>query len=281
MSTVHDEAIIVLSPHLDDAVFSAAGRLMTGDVLVITVFAGVPSRDQPAGNWDRLTAATCAHSRALERLAENDAAMKKLGCRAMQLDEADEQHRDQAVDRGRLCRRLRPLLAAATQLWLPAGLGCHKDHLALRDCGLSVVGRIRGEQSSSHPRPAVFLYADVPYAIRYGWANWIDPSSRRDFLDVGYWLESEMAKSGLSSLPISPMVRELDAAQRERKLAAVMEYRTQLAALRMDRLVTDRSVSLLNYELYWRLDTGMRDGKCLPPERRRLGWTSRGSQRWS
>jgi hypothetical protein len=65
-----------------------------------------------------------------------------------------------------------------------------------------------------------------------------------------------MTKSGLSSLPLSASVRELDAAQRECKLAAVTAYRTQLPALRMDRLVAERSVSLLNYELCWCLDAG-------------------------
>lgn len=255
------EAVLILSPHLDDAVFSAAWRLMTGDVHVITVFAGLPSRNQPHGDWDKLTRATCARSRAIERLAENDAAMKELGCRAVHLNEADEQHRNRPVDPKRLRRLLEPLLADAAEVWLPAGLGCHQDHLALRDCGLSVLSPIGAEQPCRHPHSAaVFLYADVPYAIRYGWPSWIDPSNRRGYLDVNYWLESEMARSGLSSMQLSPFVHELDAAQRERKLAAVKAYQTQLPALRMDGLVAERSVTLLNYELCWRLEAGVRDG---------------------
>jgi hypothetical protein len=220
---------------------------MDPDALVVTVFAGLPAKDQACGSWDLITRASSARARVLERIAEDEAATSWLGCRTERWDELDDQHRSAPLDQRRLGERLVPLLEQATEVWLPAGIGSHVDHCGLRDAGLRAVSSL-----ANRPR-TVRLYADVPYAIKYGWPDWIDRAGRREFVDPSPWLESEMSRCGLDSRGLAAEVYELTLAMRDRKLQAISEYRTQLAALRMDQLMAVRPDSVLRYEVSWRV----------------------------
>jgi LmbE family N-acetylglucosaminyl deacetylase len=106
---------VVLSPHLDDAVLSAAVQLMRPGARVITVFAGRPPEGTALGAWDRLTGATDARQRVEERWLEDDEAMSALGVGdPVRLDFPDTQHVTDAPARPDLdapADALRPNLA--------------------------------------------------------------------------------------------------------------------------------------------------------------------------
>lgn len=234
-------ALLILSPHLDDAVLSACFQLIrVPGTTVATVFAGVPAAEQPPGAWDLLTRAASARDRVLQRRAEDQAALSHLGARPLWLDEPDGQHRAGAIDRAQLAKLLCPLIESASELWLPAGIGNHRDHVGLRDAALDAC-RTVGTTS-------IHLYADVPYASAYGLPV---RSDHGQFLDTEFWLRREMGKCGLYGWQLTWKNHELCAQMSERKRLAVGEYRSQLAALGIKRQLTMAGASLLDWELSW------------------------------
>jgi hypothetical protein len=51
------DVVVIVSPHLDDAVLSAASQLLRPGARVVTVCAGEPPAGTPLAYWDRLTGA--------------------------------------------------------------------------------------------------------------------------------------------------------------------------------------------------------------------------------
>jgi LmbE family N-acetylglucosaminyl deacetylase len=145
---------LVVSTHLDDAVFSCFAAVARADA-VVTVFAAVP----PAGilgDWDAATSATTSAARVRERRAEDRAALALVGAAAVHLDLLELQH----AEAGGLCgpsaddveAALAPYLSSADVVHAPAGIG-HPEHRVVRDAIL-------------RRRPDAILYADVPYVLR-------------------------------------------------------------------------------------------------------------------
>src|SRR5919109_876181 len=66
---------VVLSPHLDDAVFSCWHIVGEEKARVVTVFAGIPPAGTPLPRWDEMTGATDPATRVRERIAEDEAAL--------------------------------------------------------------------------------------------------------------------------------------------------------------------------------------------------------------
>lgn len=154
-------SVAILSPHLDDAVLSAWSVLRrSGSVTVVNVCAGVPPPGPPP-RWDRLTGARDAAERMRERLAEDRAALARAGREAVYLDFLDEQYRTEPLDPAALAVALSEAAAGATELWAPAGIGSHPDHVQVREAALELAGGDRGLE--------VRLYADIPYVFRSGW----------------------------------------------------------------------------------------------------------------
>ncbi len=180
--------IVVVSPHLDDVVLSAAAQLGRPDLTVVTACTGAPSPDAPLGYWDRLTGATSAAARVHERYAEDDAALAVCDVQTIvRLGFPDGQHRPdgETVSHAGLVRALRSELAGAVEVWAPAGIGCHPDHLAVRDAVLDAID----------PGAVVHHYADVPYSLRYGWPPSVTGRpAPSPYLDVEYWLAEELRR---------------------------------------------------------------------------------------
>ena len=63
--------IVVLSAHLDDAVFSAATQLLRPDARLVTVFAGPPDIASGRSCWDGLTRARSSAESAPKRASED------------------------------------------------------------------------------------------------------------------------------------------------------------------------------------------------------------------
>jgi len=242
-SQAADRYAVVFSPHLDDAVLSASVRLMSRAARVVTVFAGPPPDRIELTEWDRLTGARSSRERHLERLAEDQEAMALLGCASRRLDEPEAEYREGDLDFARLTALLRPLLVGAAEVWMPAAIGGHPDHIATRDAVLAALDGVRDHR--------VFLYADLPYAIWYGWPTWVSGEAAPEFLDPDRWLVDELVKGGLAPARLKADVVELTPRMRERKGAAVRSYRTQLPALTIAPNDGYRWPMFLRYEVAW------------------------------
>src|SRR5207244_2118642 len=91
------EPVVVISPHLDDAIFSLGAAIAQtvrsgGDVTVLTVFAGDPSSSAPAGNWDARAGFATVGEAAHARRREDERACAHVGAIPVWLPFGDEQY---------------------------------------------------------------------------------------------------------------------------------------------------------------------------------------------
>jgi LmbE family N-acetylglucosaminyl deacetylase len=232
-------AVVILSPHLDDAVLSCWQVLAEpGEVVVINVFAGVPTQLDAPGWWDDYTGAADSGQRVRERIEEDRRALDLAGRTAVNLSFLDEQYRDRGLPVALITKEVEPLLAPRARISAPAALANHTDHALVRGVALQL--RDAGF--------AVSLYADLPHAAQHGWPSWVTGKRRavpRD-LAAASW-DHILAGTGARA----PTVHALSAEACARKLAAVRMYRTQLQALEelAGRPLTDRET--LGYEVAW------------------------------
>jgi hypothetical protein len=222
--------LLLVSPHFDDAVLSAAALLEAG-AEVLTVFGGAP---EPAisTDWDRRSGFADSNEAMRRRIEEDAAALAHYDCTQRMLDLWETQYR---VDHDP-SDAYPGLLAAAIDAWLddtPGGL------VALPVCAGGQItlahrlrfklpyGRLRlpggGPPHVDHrwvtatllghllPRGAdVLLYEDMPYA----WVRRGDEQAQRWAGEYGVTLRTQ-------SRPVDVT----------RKAAAVDEYRSQRAGL--------------------------------------------------
>jgi LmbE family N-acetylglucosaminyl deacetylase len=234
---------VVFSPHLDDAPLSACVQLSRDATLAVTVFSGPPPDGRELTYWDSLTRATSSADRVLERLAEDDRAMSLIGCATARAGLPEHQYRD-SLDHDALLSAIAPYVGDATEIWIPAGMGGHPDHVALRDAVLGIAGGLPAE---------THFYADMPAGLWYGWPSWVTGEPAGDYLDPDYFFQAELALRGLDAGRLTPEVFVLDAAMRERKEQVLRCYRSQLPALSMTFNNPGLWDALLAYEAGWRL----------------------------
>ena len=160
-----DAPVLLLSPHLDDAVLSC-WSVLTGsrEVVVVNVFSGIPEPGllTPV---DRLAGATDSATRMRERLAEDAEALALAGGEPIDLGFLDSQYRPVAGEPGaaEIVAALDGPVERASALFAPAGLSGNPDHLVVRELAL-------GLAAGGYPTE---LYAEFPAAIRYGWPHWV------------------------------------------------------------------------------------------------------------
>lgn len=234
---------VVFSPHLDDAALSACRQLSRDGALAVTIFSGPPRDDRKPSYWDTLTRATSSAGRVAERLAEDEQAMRLIGCQTARAGLPEHQYRD-SLDAEALLSAIAPHVGVATQVWIPAGMGGHPDHVALRDAVISVAAGLSVE---------THLYADIPAGLWYGWPSWVTGDSPGDYLDPDYFFQAELERRGLDPGRLTPEVFPLGTAMRKRKEQALRCYRSQLPALSMTFNNPGLWDALLAYEAGWRL----------------------------
>jgi LmbE family N-acetylglucosaminyl deacetylase len=241
-----DGEALVFSPHLDDAVLSASLRLARPTARLATVFSAAPPDHLGETEWAVLTGASAVGPRHLERLAEDAAAAEVLGCAVAYLDQPEAEYRDNVpADLEAAAEAVARLLPGAAEIWAPAAIGGHPDHRAAREAVLLAVGRLADP-------PPVYLYADLPYSVHYGWPSWVARSHGRHWLDPDRWLNRDLRKRGLDPDRLEPLVFELTPEQREHKAAAIDCYRTQLPALGVAEGYGPRRADTLSHEVAWR-----------------------------
>ena len=236
---VGDMAVVVLSPHLDDAVLSCWHVLTEpGEVTVINLFTGVPTGlDAPAW-WDQYTGATDSAERVRERIKEDRRALALAGRTAVNLGFLDEQYRHEAQPLAALTEEIERLLAPGIRIYAPAAFANHADHALARAAALEL--RAAGF--------AVSLYADLPHATVHGWPVWVTGRSAPAAKDRGEAMWDEVL-AGTGAM--APAVHHLDVEDYARKLRALRMYATQLRALTQlaGHPLTDRAT--LGYEVAW------------------------------
>ncbi|WP_244173313.1 PIG-L deacetylase family protein [Caballeronia temeraria] len=132
-----NDPLLVISPHLDDAVFSC-GVAIAGapDSIVCTVLAGVP-HNALVTDWDAQCGLTDAHQAMHARRAEDAAALDVLGARPIHLGFLDSQYAgDSPASHDEIVAALLDVIRATAcrALVIPLGL-FHSDHdLVHRAC---------------------------------------------------------------------------------------------------------------------------------------------------
>lgn len=203
---------VILSPHLDDAVW-ACFSLLDGDedADVATVFAGVP--EGAVGWWDRECGITDSAAHVRRRRAEDAATLGELGRRALHLPLLDDQYRNgEAVPPETIAAELREVAPAVSRVYAWTGIG-HPDHLLVRDAGLAL----------ARAGVPVTLVSDYCYNTRRGWPTWVAadgrPEADEQWRDVlGAVLGGRLAE---------PRIVRLGAEQSDRKLRSMKGYVTQ------------------------------------------------------
>jgi LmbE family N-acetylglucosaminyl deacetylase len=148
--------VVVVSPHVDDAVFSLGAALSRAarcgaQVTVLTVLAGDVNSPRPAGEWDRRAGFGTAGEAARARRAEDERACALIGARPLWLPYSDLQY-----ERGASDSQIREAVADAVgsgPVLLPSFPLSNPDHRWLR-------GLLEG----MFPPERVGHYVEQPYA---------------------------------------------------------------------------------------------------------------------
>jgi LmbE family N-acetylglucosaminyl deacetylase len=228
------DRIVVVSPHFDDAVLGAAHLLTTyPGSTVITVLGGRPPAYPPEpSDWDACGGFVAGDDVVAARRREDAAAMEFLDATPVWLEFADHQYlakedRPEAAD---VAPALGAALATAdpTAVFLPMGLA-NPDHVVTHDAGLLV----RSELVGSGSGPAWFAYEDHGYKHIPGMLA---------------WRVTKLFKAGLWPTPaVVPIEPDM-----ERKEAAIAFYKSQVAPLERDHVLSERLAANVP-EQFWRL----------------------------
>jgi hypothetical protein len=127
-----------------------------------------------------------------------------------------------------------------------AGIGHHVDHLAARDATLQ----------ATPPGATVRLFAELPYALVYGWPSWVDPEAQHSLVDAGPWLEGELEAAGLVIEALIARPHRLSAAATSLKQEAMSEYTSQLPALDTQSGFRLSDPRVMAFELSWSVAPG-------------------------
>lgn len=220
-SLLPESPLVVVSPHLDDAILSCAGLLaLRPRSTVVTVYTARAPAPALLTDWDQRCGFPDASAAMACRLAEDERALGIVGATGLALEFLDSQYTASAdEDAPRLTECLLRQLAglAPASVALPLGL-FHCDHIRVSDAAL----RIR----DALPGVAWFGYEDVPYRYRPG---------------VVQTRLSQLQARGVTATPVHLAV---DA---QRKTKAIGAYPTQLRGL------DSTAIALSVPETYWRL----------------------------
>lgn len=221
--------LVVISPHLDDAVLSCAGLLAARPgSTVVTVYTARAPAPHLLTDWDRRCGFDSAQAAMTCRLAEDREALGIVGAAGQSLDFLDSQYTATPdEDTPRITERLFHLLAslAPASVVMPLGL-FHSDHVRIGDAALMI--------RESLPGPAWFAYEDVPY---------------RQLRGVVQARLSQLYARGVTATPAHLAV---DVSSKARVIGA---YASQLKGLNCT------ASELAVHETYWRLTDGAVDAR--------------------
>lgn len=234
--------VLLLSPHLDDAVLGCWSVLTSGDdVQVVNVFT-LPPPPGTSTEWDRLAGVPDSPRLFAMRIAEDARALALAGREPHNLPFLELGYRrgKRVPTWSQVEREIARRVPAAARVLAPMTIGTvHPDHALVRGYALALARQ-------GH---AVTLYADIPYAVVYGWPEWVTGAPATPHLDVdAYWAPS------FAGVPVDPRaarVVRLDDGAAARKLEAMRAYATQLPALDHGPARMISKPEIHGYELFW------------------------------
>lgn len=234
--------VVVLSPHLDDAVLGCFTVLDEGGARVVNVFDAAP----PAGvraRWDAITGEPDSVKAFAARVEEDRAVLGALGATPTGLGFLDEQYRDDepAPDAAGIREALEAAIPAASRIYAPAGIGRHPDHQAVAQTAVEL----------AYDSIPVTLFAELPYATQHGWPSWVTGGPSEPNLNPEAVWESSLEDLPCYRTALAPAVRRLPDDQAQRKLEAMRAYGSQFPALNggpLNRLANPR---IFGYEVFW------------------------------
>jgi LmbE family N-acetylglucosaminyl deacetylase len=224
------ERIVVVSPHLDDAVLGC-GRLLAAHpgATVITLYAGAPATyPDPPTPWDTVAGFGPGDDVLAARKEEDRAALAELGATPVWLDFVEHQYLDRPdwVGPEQTVDTLEAAVRAVepTAVFVPFGLA-NPDHTATHDAARLVRDRI--------PELPWYCYEDMGYQFIPG---------------LLAWRVAQLFKAEVWPTPVAPPV----AADGEAKAAAFAHYRSQIRALEADWQLSAKLAAPAS-EQFWRL----------------------------
>jgi LmbE family N-acetylglucosaminyl deacetylase len=199
--------VVVVSPHLDDAVLSLGAAIARatrrgGRVTVLTVLAGDPSSAEAAGEWDRAAGFRSAGEAAGARRAEDERACGLVGATPAWLPFPDLQYEPTAPDT-EIAAAIAEA-AGAAPLLVPGYPLVHEDHRRVR----ALVEASLGDRIAGY-------YSEQPYA-----------GGQDGRPGEGRSPAPELVPDASRWLPLAAGIRD-----RRQKLAAVKSYASQLPLL--------------------------------------------------
>jgi LmbE family N-acetylglucosaminyl deacetylase len=153
---------LVVSTHFDDAALSLAHLLQRERerATVLTVCGGAP-RHPALSDWDARSGFASGREAARLRSLEDARACAVTGARRDRLRHLDDPYRERPLRAGIIRTAVERRLGTGSVLWLPAAIGGHPDHVAVRAALLPL--------AASLPAGRVGIYADLPYAGEHGY----------------------------------------------------------------------------------------------------------------
>ena len=160
--------LVVISPHLDDAIFSLGAAIARAardgvHVTVLTVLAGDPESVSPPGRWDARAGFRTAGDAARARREEDRRASAIVGSQSAWLPFSDDQY-DRGADDETIAGVVLSAIGAATTVLFPGFPLENEDHAWLANLMLPKLDRER-----------VLLYVEQPYAANAD--RWDGPDS--------------------------------------------------------------------------------------------------------
>jgi GlcNAc-PI de-N-acetylase len=146
---------IILSPHLDDAVFNVWHVISKDKAKVITIFAGVPSNEKST-IWDRLGGARDSREMMTARRTENKTALAGQNVEIIDLDFLDNQYGQRTLGVEAIKNELRKYISKQDTLFVPLAASRifkHPDHVIVRTVGQELLAE--GFR--------LIFYPDIPY----------------------------------------------------------------------------------------------------------------------
>ena len=162
--------ILVVSPHLDDAVLGC-GDLIAGrpGAVVVTVFAGSPPPRAEPTDWDAAAGFGPGEDAVARRRDEDREALDLLSARPVWLPFLDAQYGTPAA-RGEIARRLVEEIATAAPdaVLVPAGLW-HSDHRLTHEAAADAMPRCRAVRWLAYEDAIYRAFPDGGLAARRRW----------------------------------------------------------------------------------------------------------------
>jgi LmbE family N-acetylglucosaminyl deacetylase len=215
--------LLVISPHLDDAVFSCESLLkFAHDVHVLTVFGGDAPEGAAIAEWDLACGFSPGTNVMEARRLEDARALAQLGAIPVWGEELQEGYRVEPATQESLTTLIASTIDAVepSHVLFPLGLS-HHDHLLVADASCTVARKLG--------LPNSFVYAERPYAQRD-----LRASAKR---------RHQLMSTGADFVP-----EQLPRSARRTDHAAIQCYASQLRGLRISAF----RLGLLG-EKYWRI----------------------------